>query len=191
MIARRAVVAVTLLLAALTVVPPPAGAALTPDLTCPGRTPLVDVSYRFANEQLLNSEGEVWALGSGYAQFRLYPAGAGVFCAVSTVAGPFTTYGGPSPGGTGTVPAGLRGYVAGTNVLRFTGTFAPILPTRGFVGFFDAGCNQFECATPIQFGRNYVDVNGPPAVLAYRFVNVTPCGTWIETSLGNIGDVAC
>ena len=59
------------------------------------------------------------------------------------------------------------------------------------MGFFDAQCDQFDCETPIQFGRNYVDVNGPPQLLAYRFVHVSRCGTWIETSLGSLGDIAC
>jgi hypothetical protein len=189
MVARRVLFIVTVLVAALTTAQSPAG-GLTPDLSCPGR-PLVNVSYLFANDQLLGLDGEVWAVGSGYGQFRLYPAGAGAFCAVSTVAGTFTTFAGPSPAGTGTVPAGITGYLVGTNVLRFTGDFAPKLPTRGFVGSFDARCDQFECETPIQFGRNYVDVNGPPEVLGYRFVHVSRCGVWIETSTGSQGDIAC
>ena len=189
MVARRVLFIVALVVATLTAVPSPA-APLTPDLSCPGRA-LVNVSYRFADDQLLGLDGEVWAIGGGHGQFRLYPAGPGAFCAVSTVAGTFTTFAGPSPAGTGTVPAGVTGTVVGSNVLRFTGEFAPLLPTRGFVGSFDARCDQFECETPIQFGRNYVDVNGPPEVLAYRFVHVSRCGIWIETSLGSVGDIAC
>ena len=190
MLTRRLVVAVAVLLAALTGLPSPAGGLTTPELSCPG-SPIVNVSYLFANDQLLGLDGEVWAIGRGYGQFRLYPAGAGAFCAVSTVAGTFTTFAGPSPAGTGTVPAGLAGYVAGTNVLRFTGQFAPKLPTQGFVGSFDARCDRFDCETPIQFGRNYVDVNGPPQVLAYRFVHISRCGIWIETSTGSVGDIGC
>ena len=189
MVARRVLFIVALVVGGVTAVPSPAS-GLTPDLSCPGRA-LVNVSYLFANDQLLGLDGEVWAIGSGYGQFRLYPAGAGAFCAVSTVAGTFTTFAGPSPAGTGTVPAGLTGTVVGTNVLRFTGEFVPLLPTRGFVGSFDARCDQFECETPIQFGRNYVDVNGPPEVLAYRFVHVSRCGIWIESNLGSVGDIAC
>jgi hypothetical protein len=189
MIARRVVITLTMVLAALTTGASPAG-ALTPDLSCPGR-PIVNVSYLFANDQLLGLDGNVWAIGSGYGQFRVYPAGPGAFCAVSTVAGTFTTFAGPSPAGTGTVPAGVTGWVYGTNVLRFTGEFAPELPTTGFVGTFDAQCDQFDCLTPIQFGRKYIAVTGPPEVLAYHFVHVSRCGNWIETSLASQGDVAC
>ena len=189
MIARRVVVAVAVLLATMTAGSPVAGAQ-TVQLSCPG-TAIVNVSYRFANDQLLGLDGEVWAIGSGWGQFRVYPAGPGAFCAVSTLAGTFTTFAGPSPAGTGTVPAGLTGQIVGTNVLRFTGTFAPKLPTRGYVGSFDAQCDQFDCLTPIQFGRNYIDVNGPPQVLGYRFVHVSSCGTWVETNAASYGDIAC
>ena len=190
MIARRAVVAVTLLLAVLTVLPSPAG-ALAPDLRCPGRTPLVDVSYRFANEQDLTNAGEVWALDTGVATFRLYATGPGTFCAVTLISGTFTTFAGPSPNGTGTVPAGHTGRFSGKNHLRFVGTFAPSLPTRGFVGSFDARCGQVDCETPIQFGRFYLDVTGPPMAENSRFAYVSSCGTFVQTSEGGFGDIAC
>jgi hypothetical protein len=70
--------------------------------------------------------------------------------------GTFTLFAGVSPAGTGTVPAGVRGHVVGVNVLGFTGTFQADLPTRGYVGEFDANCNEFECETPIRCGRHYV-----------------------------------
>jgi hypothetical protein len=186
---RRVVVAIAVLFATMTA-GSSAAVAQTPQLSCPG-TAIVNVSHRFANDQVLGLEGQVWAIGSGLAQFRLYPAGPGAFCAVSTVTGTFTTFAGPSPAGTGTVPAGLTGRVVGTNVLRFTGTFAPKLPTSGYVGSFDAQCDQFDCLTPIQFGRNYINVNGPPQLLGYRFVHVSACGTWVETSAASYGDIAC
>ena len=149
------------------------------------------MAYRFANDQDLNSEGEVFALGSGIARFRLWRTGPGTFCAIATSTGTFTTFAGPSPAGTGTVPAGHTGYFAGESVLRFVGTFAPKLPTRGFVGSFDARCDQFDCATPIQFGRFYIDVEGPPELLAFRFVHVSSCGAWVETESTDVGDIAC
>ena len=185
----RRLVAVAVFLVAMSFVPSPAGAQ-TAQLSCPG-TAIVNVSYRFANDQVLGLDGEVWGLASGWGHFRVYPAGPGTFCAVSTLAGRFTTFAGPSPAGTGTVPAGLTGQVVGTNVLRFTGIFAPKLPTSGYVGSFDAQCDQFDCLDPIQFGRNYIEVDGPPQVLAYRFVHLSVCGTWIETHTSSLGDVAC
>jgi hypothetical protein len=190
MVVRRAVTVVVALASALMVLSGPADAQ-TAARACQVGPTLVDVVYRFANDQALNSEGEVFALASGTGRFRLWRTGPDTFCAISTSVGTFTTFAGPSPAGTGTVPAGHTGYVAGESVLRFIGTFAPTLPTRGFVGSFDARCDQFDCATPIQFGRFYVDVQGPPELLAFRFVHVSTCGAWVETESTDIGDIAC
>ena len=90
-----------------------------------------------------------------------------------------------------TVPAGHTGRLAGKNHLRFVGTFAPSLPTRGFVGSFDARCDQVDCETPISFGRFYLDVAGPPMPGNFRFAYVSSCGTLVETPGGGFGDIAC
>ena len=79
-------------------------------------------------------------------------------------------FGGESPAGTGTVPAGLRGHVVGVNVLEFTGTFAPQLR---------------------RFGRLYVETDGPPAVIDYRFVHYSSCGIWVDAFTYTQGDIAC
>lgn len=158
---------------------------------CQSGPVLVDVFYRYIDDQILNSQGEVFALSSGTGRFTLYQLGPDTFCAISFVAGPFTTFAGPSPAGTGTVPAGLQGQMLGEIVLLFTGEFVPTLPTRGYVGEFDANCNQFECETPIRFGRQYVETSGPPQILGYRFAHYTSCGVWVETESSDQGDIAC
>lgn len=186
---RVVVLALALLATTLAAGASPATAQTSPP--CEVGRALVDVSYRFANDQDLTDEGEVWALGTGVATFRLYATGPGTFCAVTLLSGTFTTFAGPSPNGTGTVPAGHTGRFAGKNQLRFVGTFAPSLPTRGFVGSFDAGCNQVDCETPIQFGRFYLDVAGPPLAEDFRFAYASSCGTFVQTSQGSFGDIAC
>ena len=85
----------------------------------------------------------------------------------------------------------LRGHVVGVNVLQFTGTFQPQLATRGYVGEFDANCNQFDCETPIRFGRHYVVIDGPPAVIDYRFLHYSRCGIWVDALTYTEGDIAC
>ena len=162
-------------LTALAVTTLPAGAA-SGTLSCPAGPKLVDVRYRFFDDQVLNAEGRVVGLASGIGRFELYQTGADTFCAVSSLTGTFTLFGGESPAGTGTVPEGLRGHVVGVNVLEFTGTFNPLLPTRGYVGEFDANCDQFDCESPIRFGRQYVETDGPPSVIDYRCVHYSRCG---------------
>jgi hypothetical protein len=187
---RRVVAAAVVLLSGVFLLPG-AAAAQVPSRACDG-TLLAAVTYRFTEEQDLTSAGDVWALTSGIATFRLYQVDEDTFCATTTYAGTFTTFAGPSPAGTGTVPAGLTGRAAGRTVVIFHGaTYRPMLPTRGYVGSFDANCDQFECATPIQFGRNYLEVAGPPELVSFRSVYVSRCGTWVATSEAESGDIAC
>ncbi len=190
MIVRRIAAAVLVLLAALAATAGPA-VAQTPREECQAGTLLVDVYYRYVDDQILDTQGRVVGLSSGLGRFRLYQVGPDTYCALSYVAGSFTTFAGPSPAGTGTVPEGLRGHVVGENVLLFTGEFVPTLPTRGYVGEFDANCDRFECETPIRFGRQYVETDGPPEVLAFRFTHYTRCGIWIQTESSDEGDIAC
>jgi hypothetical protein len=187
---RRVVSVVVAVLSTVTLVASPA-AGQSSERPCGTGAPLVDVVYRVVNEQDLASNGDVWALDAAVSHFRLYQTGEDTFCAAITIAGEFTAFGGPSPAGTGVVPAGHSGRFAGVDTLYLTGTFAPSLPTRGFVGTFDGQCDQFECQTPVQFGRNYVEVTGPPEHGAYRFIYASACGVWIATNEGDRGDIAC
>ena len=189
MLVRRIVVSVLVLLAALGAGVAPAGADAQAD--CRVGPKLVDVYYRYVDDQILNAEGRVVGLSSGTGRFEVWQTGPDTFCAVSTLTGRFTLFGGESPAGTGTVPAGLRGHVVGYNVLQFTGTFAPLLPTRGYVGEFDANCNELDCETPIRFGRQYIQTDGPPEVLDYRFVHHSACGIWVDALTYTQGDIAC
>lgn len=192
MVVRRIAGLVLGVLAALGAVAPPAGADVTTaTAACRTGPKLVDVYYRYVDDQVLNAEGRVVGLASGTGRFELYRKGPDTLCAVSSLTGTFTLFGGESPAGTGTVPAGLRGHVVGVNVLEFTGTFQPLLPTRGYVGEFDANCNQVDCATPIRFGRQYVVTDGPPAVIDYRFVHYSSCGIWVDAFTYTQGDIAC
>lgn len=192
MVIRRITGLVVVLLVALGAGAPPAGADTTAAVAaCRTGPKLVDVYYRFVDDQFLNAQGRVVGLASGTGRFELYQKGPETFCAVSSLTGRFTVFGGESPAGTGSVPAGLRGHVEGVNVLEFTGTFHPMLPTRGYVGEFDANCNQFECETPIRFGRQYVVTDGPPTVIDYRFVHYSRCGVWVDAFTFTQGDIAC
>ncbi|MEA3218148.1 MAG: hypothetical protein QOJ19_4304 [Acidimicrobiia bacterium] len=186
----RVVGVVVALLGALNLMAAPASGR-TATQPCEVGRAVVDVTYRFVNEQDLASNGEVWALAAAVSRFRLYRTGADTFCAAISLAGTFEAFGGPSPAGTGEVPAGVAGRFAGIDSLRLIGTFAPTLPTHGFVGTFDAQCDRLDCQNPIRFARNYVDVAGPPVHDTYRFAYVSTCGVWVTTNEGDIGDIAC
>ena len=192
MVVRRFTGLLLVVVAALGAGAVPAGADTTASVAaCRTGPKLVDVYYRYADDQYLNAEGRVVALGSGTGRFELYRKGPDTFCAVSSLTGTLTFFGGESPTGTGTVPEGYRAHVVGVNVLEFTGTFAPVLPTRGYVGEFDANCDEFDCETPIRFGRYYVETAGPPALIDYRFVVYSTCGIWVDALDEPQGDIAC
>jgi hypothetical protein len=55
---------------------------------------LVDVYYRYYDDQILSAEGSVVGLASGTGRFELYRKGPDTFCAVSPLTGTFTLFGG-------------------------------------------------------------------------------------------------
>ena len=71
-------------------------------------------------------------------------------------------------------------------LIRLTRPSGLTRPTGYFVQ-----CNQVECQNPIRFGRNYLEVDGPPESGEFRFIYVSRCGVWIQTSEGDQGDIAC
>jgi len=59
------------------------------------------------------------------------------FCATWRDSGTFTTTGGTSPGGTGTVDAGVTGNLTRTRVETFTANWQPRAATSGSIGAQD------------------------------------------------------
>jgi hypothetical protein len=110
MVRRRFAGLIVVVLAALVATSAPAGADTASAVAaCRTGPKLVDVHYRYYDDQILNAEGNVVGLASGTGRSELYRKGPDTFCAVSSSTGTFTLFGGESPAGTGTVPAGTRG----------------------------------------------------------------------------------
>ena len=119
-----------------------ASAAVKPD-SCPTDKPLIVDSYFTAeNSADTGPDGHVWALDAGTRFIRIWRLGGDAYCAKFHDVGTFTTFAGLSPEGTGTVRAGVTGTFDGTLYARIYGTFAPTVPTTGFIGNFDAQCQQ-------------------------------------------------
>jgi hypothetical protein len=109
--------------------------------------------------------------------------------------GTFTTFAGLSPEGTGTVRAGVTGTFDGTTYFRIYGKFAPTVPTTGFLGNFDAQCQQDgTCAGPIlsirgsYFPTGYQNVDLGAFTVTY---DGGACGTWLQSNSGDTGDIVC
>lgn len=187
----RRILAGVVVFAAALVGLPTASAAQVTQQPCAVGTPLAAVVYQLLNVQDFGLTGHVWALDNGFEQFVLYQTGPNTFCSIHSLGGTFSTFAGPSPAGTGQVPAGLTGQISARAIRRWTGTFAPTLPTRGFVGTFDAQCDQVTCQNPIRFGRRYLSVTPPIVTEWFVFVAQSRCGTWIQSTSGSQGDIAC
>ena len=173
-----------------------ASAAVKPD-SCPKNKPMVVNSYAtFENAADYGADGHVWALDAMTASIRIWHLGGDAYCAKVHVVGTSTTFAGLSPEGTGTVRAGVVASADGTFYERIYGTFAPTVPTTGFIGNFDPQCQQDgTCAGQIlsirrsYFPSGYQHLDLGAFTITY---DGGACGTWRQSSSsGDTGDIVC
>ena len=171
-----------------------ASAATKPD-SCPtGKTPVVDVYNTFENAADYGADGHVWAFDSGTNSIQIWRLGGDAYCVKYHDVGTSTTIGGLSPEGTGTVRAGVTASFDGTIYDRYYGTFAPTVPTKGFIGNFDLQCSQDgTCNGPdASAGRLYFSTVRFEDFGAFAFTeDAGACGTWFQSTSGDTGDIVC
>ena len=162
--------------------------------SCPTDKPLVVDSYFTAENTLdYGADGHVWALDAGTRFIRIWRLGGDAYCLQIHDVGTFTTFAGLSPEGTGTVSGGVTGSFDGTLYFRVYGTFAPTVPTTGFIGNFDAQCQQDgTCAGSIPSSRVYFSPRRYLDIGAFTATyDAGACGTWFQTNSGDTGDIVC
>jgi hypothetical protein len=178
-----------------TMSPANASAAVVKPDGCPTDKPLVVNSYAtFENAADSGADGHVWALDAATHSIRIWRLGGNAYCVQLHDVGTFTTFGGLSPEGTGTVSGGVTGSIDGTIYLRIYGTFAPTVATTGFVGNFDEQCQQDgTCSGPRpSTGRLYFSSVFSFDVGAFAFTaDGGACGTWYQSTSGDTGDIVC
>ena len=187
-----AVVAAVLATAALV---DASAATVKPD-SCPtDEQPVVDSYFTAENSADTGPDGHVWALDAGIRFIRIWRLGGDAYCVQFHEVGTFTTFAGLSPEGTGTVRAGVTGSFDGTTYFRDYGKFAPTVPTTGFLGNFDAQCQQDgTCAgdilhiRPSYFPSGFQHVDPGAFTITY---NGGACGTWSQSNSGDTGDIVC
>ena len=103
---------------------------------------VLSIRYHVQNDVDTGVTGNNWAFDDYVRTVKVWRKRTpGRFCAASTYDGSFTTIAGASPGGTATIPAGIRGTLRGSSTTTFKGTWAPgSQPTRGDLGTKDFGC---------------------------------------------------
>jgi hypothetical protein len=176
-----------------TVSPAGVSAAAKPD-SCPTDKPLVVNSYAtYENAADYGADGHIWALDTATHSIQIWQLGGNAYCMKVHDVGTFTTFAGLSPEGTGNVSAGVTGTNDGTFYVYLFGTFAPAIPTTGFVGNFDFQCQQDgNCRGPGVITRLYF-----PSLLSYHYgafeftADAGACGTWFQSSSGDTGDIVC
>lgn len=179
--------------AALATVPEKAASAA--GAACPGGGPLVVNAYvTYRNGADFGADGHVWALDAARESIQIWQLGTNTYCLKRQDIGTFSTFGGVSPEGTGTVRAGVSGRWNGEIVAVLHGTFAPKVATHGFVGDFDRQCQQDgTCSLPDFNARAYFSSFDAPAEYV-RFAATYaggPCGVWHQSLDGDTGDIVC
>ncbi len=133
--------AFTAILAGLILASPATAASGPKNGGCGAGTRVLDVRYRVQNDIDTGTRGNNWAFDNYVRTVRVWRKGTNRYCSTSTYNGTFTTVAGASPGGTTTIPAGIRGTVKGSSTNTFAARFSPSgQPTRGDLGTKNFGC---------------------------------------------------
>jgi hypothetical protein len=180
---RILVMSAVLALATVGLAPQTAMATPSPD-SCPTNKPLVvDVSDTVRNAPDYGADGHEWALDSFTETIQIWRVGTNAYCVKRHDVGSFTTLTGPSPEGTGVVPAGVTGSWEGTLVVNIYGTFEPTGPTTGFIGDFDSQ----PSLRPLYFSRFFTY----HYTWYHAHYDAGACGVWDQTINGDTGDIVC
>ena len=168
-----------------------------PSLTCSG-TLLVDVSARILNEADGGILRNVWALDAFNERARVWqtsppsaPGTPGHYCVVQNYSGSFVSFAGRSPENTGWITAGVTGSLVSVQRFELAATFHPIVPTSGFLGIFDLQCDyRGVCPGDIRFSTLFFQqITGFSGSALASVYFGGEHGTWIQTSLGDLGDI--
>jgi hypothetical protein len=109
---------------------------------------VINVHYRVLNDVDTGVRGNSWAFDNYVRTVKVWRKAAGRYCAASTYNGTFTTLAGASPGGTATIPAGIRGTLRGSSATTFKATLA----AGGQAVRGDLGTKDFACTSDDQKG---------------------------------------
>jgi hypothetical protein len=123
---------------------------------------------------------------------QIWQIGTNTYCLKRQDIGTFTTFAGVSPEGTGTVSGGVTGRWYGEIVAVLHGTFAPKVPTSGFVGDFDRQCEQDgTCLLPAFTPRAYISIDSFQFLTFKATYAGGACGVWRQSLDGDTGDIVC
>jgi hypothetical protein len=144
--------------------------------SCPAGSQLVAfVNYSVTGESITGRDGTTWATANYTRTLLVFRVGTGngktTYCANWRDTGAFTTVGSTSPGGSGSVAAGITGTFSRTGVTTtFSAKWRPAAPTSGSLGVF---------ASPVDWTSFYFDdVSGLDLVWYVSLFQTPANGAW-------------
>lgn len=161
---------------------------------CGGGKMIVNVTYGLYNDYDSGVAGNAWANDTINRHLQVFDLGGGWYCAVVNDTGSIVTFAGASPGGTGTVSAGIKGTInGGYTTTVFTGTVAtsPAYATKGNLGNFDLMCTDaYTCpgAHPGYYSYFSATAGDDLATWGWTY-HTAQHGDWTNASSGNSGDI--
>jgi hypothetical protein len=183
------------LVAALALVSASGAANSIANQGCGAGALVLNLHYRVLNDVDTGVRGNNWAFDTYTRRVKVWRKGHGRFCAASTYVGTFTTIDGASPGGTTTIPAGIRGTLRGSSTTTFKGTLVlGLRPARGDLGTKDFACTSADqkgdCAGTFDWLAAYF--TSPDAFKSFRYVRYAFAykamqggrGTWRDAMTG-------
>jgi hypothetical protein len=165
---RAFTLAAALCVLALGAVSPASARAATYSTTCPAYSQLIAYNtYLVTGDPVTGADPtNVWATATYTRTVQIYKVSGNTYCAVWRDTGTFTTLGGTSPAGTGTVDAGITGRLTRSRVETFTGTWSPTGATGPFAGPFDV------------LSLYFTDVSGVTVTWYADIYTTTANGSW-------------
>jgi hypothetical protein len=163
-------------------------------VACGGKKPVVNVTYRLYNNYDSGISGNAWANDTVKRHLKVFKLGGGSYCAVAHDTGSFVTFAGASPGGTGTVPAGIKGVLnGGYTTTVFGGTLAshPAYKKHGNLGSFNLQCSDANtCPGAYPSYSSYFSSTSGDALAKWGWAyHTAKNGNWKNASTGNAGDI--
>jgi hypothetical protein len=153
---------------------------------------VLNIVFQVTNDADSGVAGNYWAFDSYTKHVQVWDLGSGNFCAIVKYDGSFVTVAGTSPGGAGSVGAGVTGTMEGGYSATITnGTFTPTTNrTKGNIGAKDFACDTSgNCPGYYSWVSTYF----PTGTFAYSYsswtYNAGDNGTWVNASTGNSGDI--
>ncbi len=162
--------------------------------SCGGGKLIVNVTYGLSNDYDSGVAGNAWANDTIHRHLQVFDQGGGTYCATVNDTGSFVTFAGASPGGTGTLTAGIKGEInGGYTTTMFSGTLnpSPAYKTHGNLGSFDLMCvdaNTCPGAHPGYYSYFSSTSGDDLASWGWKY-HAGKRGEWTNASTGNSGDI--